>query len=118
MQSADVLKAKLVNSPTRRATMAPFFMISVATCGAMVTWMLIFLTHVAYRRRHQPAPGAFRLPGGPWPSLVGAVLMAAVLLTTAFTETFRMTLVVGLPCFALLLATYWIWFRLRATGVR
>ncbi|NJC39836.1 L-asparagine transporter-like permease [Brevundimonas alba] len=92
-------------------------MISVATCGAMVTWMLIFVTHVAYRRKHQPEPGRFRMPGGQWTSLLGAVLMAAILITTAFTEAFRMTLVVGVPCFAVLLLIWWLRQRLRRGGV-
>ena len=35
--------------------------------------------------------------GYPYASLLGAGLMAAILLTTAFTSTFRMTLVYGLP---------------------
>ncbi len=37
--------------------------------------------------------------------------MAAVLLTTAFTDAFRMTLVFGLPFLACLTAAYWIWRR-------
>lgn len=87
------------------------FMISLATFGGIVTWILIFATHVAYRRRERPAPGRFRMPGAPWTSMLGGVLMTAVLLTTAFTPEFRMTLVVGLPCMAVLLLTYWLWFR-------
>lgn len=93
------------------------FMISIATCGAMVTWILIFATHVAYRRKRRPVPGSFAMPGAPWTSVLGGLLMTAVLVTTAFTDEFRMTLVVGLPCFAVLLLTYWIWFRRRAVAI-
>jgi len=37
--------------------------------------------------------------------------MAAILLTTAFTDAFRMTLVFGLPFLGVLTATYWIRHR-------
>src|SRR6266403_1843592 len=50
----------------------------------------------------------------PATTLLGATLMAAVLLTTAFTDAFRMTLVFGLPFLACLTAAYWIWRRQNA----
>jgi amino acid transporter, AAT family len=57
------------------------------------------------------APLRFRMPGFPATTLLGATLMAAVLLTTAFTEAFRMTLVFGVPFLLALTVTYWIWHR-------
>jgi L-asparagine transporter-like permease len=89
-------------------------MVSISSFGALFTWMMIFLTHVAFRRS-QRRPGApplsFRMPGFPATTLLGAALMAAVLLTTAFTQPFRMTLVFGLPYVALLSAIYLLWYR-------
>ena len=49
--------------------------------------------------------------GFPVTTLLGAALMAAVLLTTAFTDAFRMTLVFGLPFLICLSVTYWVWQR-------
>lgn len=88
-------------------------MIAISVCVAMVTWILIFATHIAYRRQARPAPGSFRMPGAPWTSVLGGVLMTAVLLTTAFTEAFRLTLVVGVPYLAALLLVYWLRLRHR-----
>lgn len=90
------------------------FMIAVSVCAAMVSWILIFATHIAFRRQQRPRPGGFRMPGAPWTSVAGALAMTAVLLTTAFTEAFRLTLVVGAPFFAVLLATYALRVRRRA----
>lgn len=81
-------------------------MISIATCGAMVTWLMIFLTHLAFRRQQNPPFGPFRMWGAPWTSLLGAGLMAAILLTTLFTEAFRLTLVIGAPFLLALSAAY------------
>jgi AAT family amino acid transporter len=44
--------------------------------------------------------------GFPVTTLLGAGLMAALLLTTAFTEAFRMTLVFGLPYLGCLVIIY------------
>jgi L-asparagine transporter-like permease len=69
-------------------------MIAISMFGAMFTWLMIFVTHLCFRRRHN-------LPFS-IPSLAGAMLMAAIMLTTAFTSEFRMTLVYGLPMMAAL----------------
>ena len=51
------------------------------------------------------------MPGYPVTTLLGAALMAAVLLTTAFTPAFRPTLSFGLPFLAVLYVLY----RLKRT---
>ncbi len=76
-------------------------MFSIAIFGALFTWMMIFVTHLYFRRAHAGERLAFRMWGYPYASLLGAGLMAAILLTTAFTSTFRMTLVYGLPALGL-----------------
>jgi L-asparagine transporter-like permease len=88
-------------------------MIAISSFGAMFTWMMIFVTHYAFRRARvrSGAPLRFRMPGYPATTLLGAALMAAVLLTTAFTEAFRLTLVFGLPFLAVLVACYRLWYR-------
>jgi len=88
-------------------------MVSVSSFGAMFTWMMIFVTHYAFRRARERsgAPLRFRMPGYPATTLLGAALMAAVLLTTAFTDTFRLTLFFGVPFLAALVVWYWLWYR-------
>jgi amino acid transporter, AAT family len=83
-------------------------MISISSFGAMFTWMMIFVTHYAFRRARlrSGAPPRLRMPGYPFTTLLGAALMAAVLITTAFTEAFRLTLVFGLPFLAALSLLY------------
>jgi amino acid transporter, AAT family len=88
-------------------------MISISSFGAMFTWMMIFVTHYAFRRARlrSGAPLRFRMPGYPATTLLGAALMAAVLITTAFTAAFRLTLVFGLPFLAALILLYWLRYR-------
>jgi L-asparagine transporter-like permease len=92
-------------------------MVSISAFGAMFTWMMIFVTHYRFRRVRAlagAAPLRFRMVGFPATTLLGAALMAAVLLTTAFTDAFRMTLVFGMPFLAGLTVSYWVWHRRNA----
>jgi len=84
-------------------------MVSLSMFGAMFTWMMIFATHFFFRRHHDRRGGLdlpFRMKFFPWTTLLGAGLMLAVLVTTAFTEIFRMTLVFGVPFLVLLAVSY------------
>jgi L-asparagine transporter-like permease len=88
-------------------------MLAISSFGAMFTWMMIFVTHYAFRRARERsgAPLRFRMPGYPATTLLGAALMAAVLLTTALTDAFRPTLRFGLPFLAALVVCYRLWYR-------
>jgi L-asparagine transporter-like permease len=48
------------------------------------------------------------MKGFPWATLLGCGLMLAVLVTTAFTEMFRMTLVFGVPFLLLLTLSFYV----------
>ena len=94
-------------------------MVSVSVFGAMFTWMMIFVTHFFFRRarnREGAAPSRFRMRGFPATTLLGAGLMAALLVTTAFTDAFRMTLVFGLPYLGCLSLIYYFCFRAPAVA--
>ena len=95
------------------AKTAFILMLAISSFGAMFTWMMIFVTHHAFRRAagRSGAPLRFRMPGYPVTTLLGATLMAAVLLTTAFTEAFRLTLVFGLPFLGALTLLYMLRYR-------
>ncbi|HUL47390.1 MAG TPA: amino acid permease [Steroidobacteraceae bacterium] len=83
-------------------------MVAISSFGALFTWMMIFVTHYCFRRARERSgapPLPFQMIGFPYATLLGAGLMAAVLLTTLFTPAFRLTLVFGAPyllCLALL----------------
>lgn len=49
--------------------------------------------------------------GFPWLTLLGATLMAAIMLTTLFTGVFRMTLIFGVPFVAVVLLIDFLWYR-------
>src|SRR5581483_989982 len=92
-------------------------MLAISSFGAMFTWLMIFITHVLFRRRHAEEALGFRMWGYPYTSLAGAGLMIATLVTTAFTREFRMTLFCGIP-FLLLLAVIFLMRYRRAPASR
>jgi L-asparagine transporter-like permease len=94
-------------NPTRAFTV----MMALSMFGALFTWLMIFVTHYAFRRHHDQHGGPplpFRMAAFPASTLLGAGLMGAVLVTTAFTEVFRMTLAFGVPFLALLIASFYV----------
>ncbi|ABB06682.1 amino acid permease [Burkholderia lata] len=86
-------------------------MMSVSMFGAMFTWLMIFVTHLFFRRHHRGQVLAFRMWGFPVTSLLGAALMFAALVTTYFTREFRMTLFCGVPFMIVLSVVYAVWYR-------
>jgi len=86
-------------------------MMALSMFGAMFTWLMIFITHYFFRRHREQTNQprlSFCMAGFPFLTLLGAAAMFAILITTAFTSIFKMTLVFGLP-FLLLLV---VWYRL------
>jgi amino acid transporter, AAT family len=91
--------------------------VAISSFGALFTWMMIFITHYYFRRTRERSgapPPRFRMIGFPYTTLLGAGLMAAVLITTLFTPAFRLTLVFGAPFLAFLALIYRLRFRQTA----
>ncbi|MGD0360046.1 MAG: amino acid permease [Bryobacteraceae bacterium] len=86
-------------------------MMALGMFGAMFTWLMIFVTHLFFRRRHGSRALAFRMWGYPYSTLLGAALMLAALVTTLFTREFRMTLLCGVPLLLAITAVFFARFR-------
>jgi len=83
-------------------------MISISTFGGLFAWLMTFITHLAFRRRHVFAEGDFKMFGAPWTTLFGAVLLIGVMITSVFTPGFRSMLLCGIPSLALFTVLYWL----------
>jgi amino acid transporter, AAT family len=88
-------------------------MMAIAMFGALFTWLMIFVTHLFFRARYRGPTPAFRMWFHPVGSLLGATLVAAILLTTAFTREFGMTMKVGVAFIVLLTLAYRFHYRAR-----
>ncbi|CAM8752111.1 Amino acid permease [Burkholderia pseudomallei] len=88
-------------------------LMAIAMFGALFTWMMIFVTHLRFRARYRGPTPVFRMWLHPAGSLTGAALVGAVLVTTAFTREFRMTMMVGVAFIVLLTLAYRWHYRAR-----
>ncbi len=90
------------------------YMFGISLFGGLFVWLMIFLTHLFFRRRQQvlgSTPAAVRMIGYPYTTLLGLLFLAAILLTTWWVEGMRITLIAGLPWLAFISLAYWFWAR-------
>jgi L-asparagine transporter-like permease len=88
------------------------WLFGIALFGALFVWLMIFVTHIAYRASGSAA-GRGGLPAlGSW---VGAGLIAAILVSTWWVPGLRSTLLAGGPWLLLLAIGYWVSAR-RSTS--
>jgi amino acid transporter, AAT family len=78
------------------------YLFGVSLFGGLYAWLIIFVTHIAFRRRKVAAWSPMRMAG----SVVGTLSIAAILLTTWWVEGMRITLIAGLSWLALLSVVY------------
>lgn len=92
-------------------------LLGLALFGALLTWLIIFASQLAFRRRRraQGLPSSpVRLPGAPVTTVLAMAFTAAVLLTTPFTEQFNTAWKAGVPFLVLLVIAYFV-VRRRAS---
>ena len=85
------------------------YLFGVSLFGGIYTWLVIFVTHLAFRPKWKAAGGAplpVKMYFHPWGSLMGAASMLAILATTWFVEGMRVTLVAGIPWLGALSVAY------------
>lgn len=83
-------------------------MMGIAMFGAMFTWFMIFVTHLYFRKKYEGPKLSVRMWGYPYLTILGAVLMVSLIITTWFVSFFKATLMVGIPWLILLSIAYYI----------
>jgi L-asparagine transporter-like permease len=101
---------------TRLQSSAYIWFIGVALFGALFCWLMIFVTHVAFRRaweRSGSPPLAYRSRFGANGSILGAVVMLAILVSTWWAPGLDVTLKASVPWLGLVGLAYWLSPRFR-----
>jgi amino acid transporter, AAT family len=93
VSGAGLAVAVLVRARWPQSAYVWFF--GAALFGALFVWLMIFVTHIAFRAPHVPIA-----------SCIGAVLIAAILVSTWWVPDLRSTLVAGGPWLLLLAIGY------------
>jgi amino acid transporter, AAT family len=89
------------------------FMIGVAFFGGPFAWIMILITHLAFRRATARANKKILrfAPPGPWSSLFGLIALFAVLISTWWVPSFHIALLAGPPWLLFITVCYLAWRR-------
>lgn len=99
---------------SRLTPLAYNYLFGVALFGGIFVWIVILISHLSFRRRHDPKDLPVRMPFFPVLQIVGLVLLAAILVTMGLdTEFWNISWIVGVPWLVLLSAAYFLWKRRR-----
>ena len=86
------------------------YLLGVALFAAIVVWMMILISHLSFRRRHDPADLPVRMPLFPWMQYAGLLLLAAILITMGLDmKFFYVSWLVGVPWMLLISGAYFVW---------
>ncbi|MDQ0244118.1 L-asparagine transporter-like permease [Bacillus fengqiuensis] len=87
------------------------FMMGISMFGAIFTWFMVFISHLFFRKQWE-RNGGRKLPikmiGFPYLTIVGAVLLLSLMLTTWVTP-FKIMLQFGVPWLIFLSIAYMVW---------
>jgi AAT family amino acid transporter len=92
------------------------YMLGAAFFGGIFVWLMIFITHLAFRQRTAgwPLPPVRIAPRGPWTTLFGLAALTAVLISTWWVPGLRITITSGLPWLAFISLCYLVWRKARS----
>ena len=91
------------------------YLFGVSLFGAIFVWIVILISHLAFRRRHRAQDLPVRMPFFPALQIAGLALLAAILVTMGLdTEFWDISWIVGVPWLVVLSAAYFLWKRPRA----
>jgi len=96
----------------RYSETAYVYMLGAAFFGGIFVWLMIFVTHLMFRRSIVRSGQSVKRfgPKGPWNSLFGAAALGAVLVSTWWVPGLRITLTAGLP-WLLFITLCYLWWR-------
>jgi L-asparagine transporter-like permease len=106
LSGACILAAALLSKVTPKAYNELF---GVALFGAITVWMIILLSHLAFRRVHKAKDLPVRMPFFPFMQIAGLCLLSAVLITMGLDKDWNTSWIVGVPWLILLTMAYFVW---------
>jgi AAT family amino acid transporter len=86
------------------------YMLGTAFFGGLFVWLMILITHISFRRKIAGDSRFVPLaPFGSISSVLGAIVLTAVAISTWWVPGMRITLAGGLPWLAFLTVCYFVW---------
>ncbi|WP_223589292.1 amino acid permease [Neobacillus bataviensis] len=89
------------------------FMMGISMFGALFTWLMVFVSHLFFRRMWEKSGGRklpVKMMGFPYLTILGAVLLVSLMITTWFTD-FKILLQFGIPWLVFLCVAYFFFHK-------
>ena len=83
--------------------------------AAIVVWMMILVSHLSFRRHHDPKTLPVRMPLFPWMQIFGLLMLSAVLITMGLSKDYNVSWEFGVPWMLLISGAYLLWARAHKT---
>lgn len=97
---------------SRFTPLAYNYLFGISLFGAIFVWIIVLLSHLAFRRLHRPEDLPLRMPFFPVLQIMGLFLLGAILITMGLdTEFWNISWIVGVPWLVLLSGAYFLWRR-------
>jgi amino acid transporter, AAT family len=86
------------------------YLLGVALFAAILVWMMILVSHLSFRRHHDPKSLPVRMPFFPWMQYAGLTMLAAILITMGLDmKFFYVSWLCGIPWILLISGAYFVW---------
>jgi len=89
------------------------YMFGVSLFGALFAWVLIFMTHLQFRRHTRGQSVRHFMPLFPVTTIAGMLAIIAILVSTWWVQGMRVAIQSGIPWLLLITAVYYIWGHKR-----
>ncbi len=92
------------------------YMFGISLFGGLFAWLIIFVTHLSFRKRWREQHGRrlpVEMPLFPYTTIVGGLAVLAILISTWWVEGMRVTLEAGIPWLLLITVLYFVIGRQR-----
>jgi AAT family amino acid transporter len=92
---------------------AYIYFVGLTLFGIMFVWQIVFISHLRFRKKwlSDGKVISVRMIGYPYTSILGFVLVSAIIATTWWIARMRITIFSGLGWLAAITLGYWIWER-------
>jgi L-asparagine transporter-like permease len=90
------------------------YMFGIALFGGLFVWLMIFVTHLSFRKQWRVQRGRqlpVTMPLFPWTTIFGGAAVLAIIVSTWWVEGMRVTLEAGIPWLLFLTVLYFAWGR-------
>jgi L-asparagine transporter-like permease len=101
-------------SLSRLTPNAYIYLFGISLFGGLSVWIIILLSHLRFRRKHQNEHLPVRTPFFPYLQIIGIALLAAILITMGLdTDFWNVSWIVGVPWMVAVSIAYLVWKRVH-----